>query len=40
MRNYVSVGMRKGEINSDNERRNKAEENRKTERTNEIKSRR
>jgi hypothetical protein len=32
MRKYVSVGMKKVEINSDSERRNKAEENRKRER--------
>jgi len=31
MKKYVSVGMRKGEINSDSERRNKAEENRRRE---------
>jgi hypothetical protein len=31
MRKYVSMGMRKGEINSDSESRNNAEENRKRE---------
>jgi len=39
MRKYVSVGMRKGEINSDSERRNKTGENKKRERVSEIKSR-